>query len=596
MKDRKLGNGELRRRAVALLLVTSSIACFGDELQSPSDEDPVVRNPLDDWACADLVLDSFPVDTMVFTTPRCILMVGAIDTFKIDLIDGGDTLTGLRASWSVADGDDGIAVFAGDSVIADSAFLGIIPDSVPTDREILALSRLARVYGLRRGGYAARFVVDPELFEFQDFFIPVQVLERWGQISAASDHTCAVTYRDTLGLYPQTFNSPIPIALRAGGEVHCWGEGQFGALGNGQFAEKLAPTPVSSPLVFDKVSGGDDHTCGSEATGLLHCWGFNLSGQLGLGHRLEQFVPRLIDLAIPFGDFSAGDEFTCGIIVDRGAQFNPLALCWGNNVFGQLGCGVACPGDSLLSPDVGTPVLFQSNFLVVDSISAGGSHACASNIFGVTFCWGGNEYGQLGVSVSPDVCGATPCAREAVRIDAGQTFLTVSAGDDFTCGIDISDGTPYCWGRNHVGQLGDGTTDSTSTPTSVTGLPGGRFTTLVAGSEHACALAEGGAAFCWGANESGQLGDGSTSMGGSSQAVPVAGGIAFESLSAGSEHTCGVAADSVTAQTSAIPLTLVGGGGLYCWGGNLSGQLGDSTIVQRETPARVGEPPDPRFE
>ena len=163
-------------------------------------------------------------------------------------------------------------------------------------------------------------------------------------------------------------------------------------------------------------------------------------------------------------------------------------------------------------------------------------------------------------------------------------FTAVSAGTAHTCGITVA-GAAFCWGMSTDGQLGHfgpgggnapgpGVCVSFGAPFPCSTVPvlvtgGLDFTTVSAGGHHACGVTSAGAAYCWGANSHGQLGDGTTSDRWSP--VPVAGGVRFTALSAGNHHTCGV--NSV--------------GTVYCWGGNYLGQLGDGTTADRPSPVRV---------
>ena len=156
----------------------------------------------------------------------------------------------------------------------------------------------------------------------------------------------------------------------------------------------------------------------------------------------------------------------------------------------------------------------------------------------------------------------------AVAVAAGPPpviFASITAGWDHSCGL-RSDGAAYCWGNNDVGQLGDGSLTSRLTPVPVAG--GYAFTQLVAGADHTCGLAINGKAYCWGRGADGQLGSGRTIA-----ATPAAveGGLLFTSLGTGNYHTCGAA--SV--------------GGVFCWGGNDYGQLGDGTFSSSATPVAV---------
>ncbi|MEP6707036.1 MAG: hypothetical protein ABJC05_05930 [Pyrinomonadaceae bacterium] len=139
------------------------------------------------------------------------------------------------------------------------------------------------------------------------------------------------------------------------------------------------------------------------------------------------------------------------------------------------------------------------------------------------------------------------------------TFILVSAGQDHTCGL-TAEGEVYCWGSNRDGQLGSGAADTAVHPRPLRVATDIRFRFVTAGYRHTCALTANGAAYCWGANDSGQLGDGSIER--SATPMPVSGKLIFESLSAGATHTCGV--------------TTSGEG--YCWGGNWHGQLGNGSM------------------
>jgi alpha-tubulin suppressor-like RCC1 family protein len=150
-------------------------------------------------------------------------------------------------------------------------------------------------------------------------------------------------------------------------------------------------------------------------------------------------------------------------------------------------------------------------------------------------------------------------------VAGGLRFLEVRAGDSHTCGITTAN-RAYCWGANNAGQLGDGTTTDRPVPTAVAG---GHLVQVRAGYRHTCAVNPYNVAFCWGDNTRGQLGDNTKTR--RLTPVRVAGGLHFLRLTAGAIHSCGIATDRQA----------------YCWGKNAQGELGDGTVATRLKPALV---------
>ena len=192
--------------------------------------------------------------------------------------------------------------------------------------------------------------------------------------------------------------------------------------------------------------------------------------------------------------------------------------------------------------------------------SAGDSHSCAVDRAGVAFCWGLGSSGQLGNGFL--VNRATP-----FPVSGGFTFTAIATAETHSCGITSPTGQAYCWGMNNVGQLGNGTTVSQPSPSLVAGNLS--FTSIVAGVFHTCALTTSGEAYCWGFSTSGALGNGTTAV--RAIPTPVSGGHSFASLTAGRSHTCGITTAGET----------------YCWGLNASGQLGDGTVANKLSPVLV---------
>ena len=242
---------------------------------------------------------------------------------------------------------------------------------------------------------------------------------------------------------------------------------------------------------------------------------------------------------------AGGGAHTCGIR-------NSYAYCWGDNWKGQLGDGTDSDRD--------TPTAVAGNRRYT-TITAGFTHTCALATDGKAWCWGGNGDGQLGD-------GTTRQRTSPVAVADGLRFTAIAAGDWHTCGLD-SLGKAWCWGRNMQGQLGIGGSDADALYTPAEVIEGRTYTSITAGSVHTCALDTASRAWCWGSNDSGQLGSNAGSA--SPYPEPVSGGRSFGSIFGGDWHTC--------ATTTAGPA--------YCWGSNSDGQLGDNTTADRGFPVAV---------
>jgi Tol biopolymer transport system component/alpha-tubulin suppressor-like RCC1 family protein len=340
-------------------------------------------------------------------------------------------------------------------------------------------------------------------------------------VSAGIEHTCGLT---------------------ASHAVYCWGgDGVSGGAATGD------PTPMLVGLGFTAISGGRFHTCGLTSGGAAYCWGENSSGQLGDGTTTFRASPTPVIGGLSFATLTLGGVHTCGL-TSGGA-----AYCWGDNSSGQLGDGTTMRRTS--------PTLV-AGVVGVTALGAGYDHTCGVTTSGASYCWGWNSYGQLGDGTQTSHATPGPVAGEL-------SFTTISVGRSHTCGV-ASDGATYCWGRMFR-EFGPGEVDRII-GLSPTPLPGGLSFTAVDSRHtfHGCGVTTTSAAYCWGVNSSGELGDGTTARWQDSP-VPVTGGLAFAAVSVGERHTCGVTT----------------GGAAYCWGSNLRGQLGDGTRTVRTTPVPV---------
>ena len=243
-----------------------------------------------------------------------------------------------------------------------------------------------------------------------------------------------------------------------------------------------------------------------------------------------------------------GVGHTCAVITGGGA------MCWGANPDGQVG-----DGSTIWRP---TPTDVAGLTGGVQAISLGYRHTCALTVGGGVKCWGANNYGQLGDG------GTTPRLTpvDVAGLDSGVRALSV--GLWHTCAI-TAEGGVKCWGYNADGRVGDGTQENRLTPVAVAGLSEA-VVALSAGGGHTCAVTASGGVQCWGANNIGQLGDGTTTQ----RLTPVAVlGLSDKALavSSGAGYSC----------------ALLATGGVQCWGYNVSGALGDGTSISRLTPVAV---------
>lgn len=339
-------------------------------------------------------------------------------------------------------------------------------------------------------------------------------------------------------------------ALTSGGGIKCWGGNSSGALGDGTTTDRLTAVNVSGlSSGVSAIAAGLLHTCAVANGGGVKCWGSNSLGQLGNGTITNRLTPVDVSgLSNGISAIAADQAHTCALTAEGGVK------CWGGNFDGQLGDGTTV--DRLTPVDVGGLISG------VSAIEAGWYHTCALSTDGGLKCWGNNIFGQLGDGSFP----FRLTAMDAVGL--GSEINAIAAGQRHACALTFGGGIK-CWGYNDFAQLGDGTQTTSRIAVDVSGL--GRGVIAIApGASHTCALTSGGGVKCWGSNQSGQLGDGTTTE--RLTAVDVSGlGSGVSAIAAASSHTC----------------ALTAGGGVRCWGSNFMGLLGDGTTMNRLTPVDV---------
>ena len=358
-----------------------------------------------------------------------------------------------------------------------------------------------------------------------------------GQIVAGVAHTCVIA-RDN--------------------RVMCWGDNQFGQLGDSAFPDSASNTPVATSGFGGRtpvqLAAGRNHTCARMSDGTVWCWGYN--GYLELGFGVGTYAdPVQVSLGASATWISAAGNTSC-------ARTAAQLVCWGRNNKGQLGLGTTYTGSGGVAP---TAVPAVPGTFDAVQLSGGFEHTCAASTAGEVWCWGEGGRLQLGNTTNSTVDQSTPQRTDTL----GDTAVHVAAGAEFSCAR-LTGGSVWCWGDNQSGQLGRGSTSpsSSSAPTAVAGT--GNVSVLSAGGKHACTVTTAGAVRCWGANASGQVGDASFVDAYSPKDVTGVSGTAVD-VAAGGTHTCAVT------QTGAV----------QCWGDNTFGQLGTGDNTSRNAATAV---------
>lgn len=459
----------------------------------------------------------------------------------------------------------------------------------------------------------------------------------YAQVDLGSVHTCAITTAGALKCWgsgsdgrlgtgssltwttPQLIDSGVNYSVISGGQDHtcgitttgvlkCWGDNSLAQLGNGTTTDQYSPVVIDSGVSYSSVSAGKVHTCGITTTGVLKCWGYNGLGQLGDSAANDSgqdyaSLPHVIDSGVTYSAVSAGAASTCAITTLG------VLKCWGENTSGQIGNGLKTWTDQGTSASQWTPLIVDSG-TTYSSVSVGQDFSCGVTTSGRGKCWGSNYYNQMGdlvdyLVLSPKSSGfqlsSVAMSRSAyhscglvtdgylkcwgenlegqlgtgqrstaesvpMMVDSTVKYSQVSLGEKFGCGLTKA-GAIKCWGKNDQGQLGIGTTTSSYGPTLVDS--GTVYAQVSSGKTHSCAVTTNGVLKCWGYNNNGQLGDGGTTRSLSPEVIDT--GVTYASVSGGDNHTCGLTTDGV----------------LKCWGLNSLGQLGDGTTTKRLIPTVI---------
>jgi alpha-tubulin suppressor-like RCC1 family protein len=345
------------------------------------------------------------------------------------------------------------------------------------------------------------------------------------QVSAGNLHTCSVTVV---------------------GVAYCWGWNGSGQLGTGGLSPSLVPLMVPTGDEWNSIATGGSHTCATASGGVLKCWGDNAGGQLGGTGNPSS--PAIVGTS--WTQVVAGTSHSCAVTTTGSAY------CWGRSDFGQVGDGAPANATARTTP------VAVSGGRTWSQLSARANATCGVATTGVAYCWGQR--------MTPRLDGVGDFQISPALVGGGLQWREISVGGDHSCGITTANEL-YCWGQNASGQLGDGTSLDRPGPVGVS-LTTVSWRTVSAGHSHTCAVDTANHIWCWGSNLSGQLGDGSPTD--AYRKVPglISSSLNWQSVASGQSHSCAVTDAGVT----------------WCWGANESGQTGDGTSVTlRPLPRRV---------
>jgi alpha-tubulin suppressor-like RCC1 family protein len=333
-------------------------------------------------------------------------------------------------------------------------------------------------------------------------------------------------------------------ALLNNNTVVCWGDNSAGQLGNGSYVQHNTAVQVLALEDVIAIAAGGEHTCALTMDGGMKCWGDNRYGQIGDGTRKSSTTPvEVTGLSSGAIAISAGMDHTCAIMSTGQAK------CWGANLYGRLGGDL----DGRLV-DLPTNVVGGTD---VSAIFAGAEHTCAITADRRVKCWGQNTNGELGDGTDRLIRN-TP-----VDVIGISDVATMTTGFSNTCAV--SEGDIYCWGM----VPNNGRYEFTNIPIAIQ-APGEEIVKVASGARHICGVSNRGAVLCWGENETGQLGDGSTRQ--TARIVDVPGFTNAVTEIAASYHcTC----------------ALTTAGEVLCWGDNSAGQLGNGTTENSAVPVDV---------
>jgi alpha-tubulin suppressor-like RCC1 family protein len=346
----------------------------------------------------------------------------------------------------------------------------------------------------------------------------------------------------------------------ASGALTCWGYNADGELGDGTTKRRLMPVDVNGFTSGGiAVAAGAHHTCALTTDGGVRCWGLNDGGQIGDGTTMSRLTPVNVFATLSRNSVSAGEVACTQARYHRSAK---TAFYRYRNVCHYPISTYVCAGtyDPFVETD---PCRFEGDYRFHLRLDVDQTFDIEVPLPGgglIEF----NDMKECPKNrvIAGGKVNTFPCRHADPLMDVG----AVTAGLDHTCVLTKSAGIK-CWGANDFGQLGDGSKTTRPIAVDVAGLTA--VAAVAAGENHTCAVTTAGGTLCWGSNSSGRLGDGSTK----DRRTP----IGVVGLGSGVEDVA----------TGAISCALTVAGGVKCWGANANGELGNGSTKERHTPVAV---------
>lgn len=350
------------------------------------------------------------------------------------------------------------------------------------------------------------------------------------------DHPCACTVSLATG-------ANHTCIARDDGRVICWGANNQAQLGMGSTSGAI-PWPqlvvIPGEVLVERVHTGNDHTCARGSDDALWCWGRNQSREIAPGTESPGVVePRVLPIDGELGAVGLSPQHSC-----VGEPAGPGVQCLGSNGYGELGGSGGQPIQGALP-----------GMAAADDLALGQDHSCA-RAGGQVWCWGRDNYGQLGQNL------VTGPVSDPVEVVLPSDATALVAGRNHTCAALDGGDAVRCWGRNDVGEIGDGTTNNRQLPTALASPLPAAVVAMDAMLDTTCALLDDGDLWCWGGTYGSQLGTGIAND--TPMLEPRRVGVvdelpeAIAEFGLGGSHLC----------------TRASSGRLWCWGRDNQEQLG----------------------